>query len=186
MRTMNHEQQIYDQWLVVRCQSEEAAAFDELAERWQERLWRHALHLTGNTEAAWDILQETLLMISRKMMQLNDPAAFPAWAYRITSNLCLDWFRQEQRHRKGVQGYVEWLQQTEAPEFDTALRSDVRDAVASLADPDQTIIVLRYDEGFSVEEIAVILGVPVGTVKSRLHYVRKRLRLRMEESNHEQ
>ena len=80
MLEMDHRDQIYGQWLVERCKSEDSAAFDELLERWQERLWRHALRLTGQVEAAWDILQETCLVISRKIGQLDDAASFSGWA----------------------------------------------------------------------------------------------------------
>jgi RNA polymerase sigma-70 factor (ECF subfamily) len=170
---------------VLRCQSGDAGAFDELAERWQERLWRHALRLTGDSEAAWDILQDTWLAISRKIGQLNEAAAFPGWAYRIASNQCRDWQRRERRRRNGIESYAEWFRKVEIQEADSTRCGEVREAVASLADPDQTIINLRYSEGFSVDEIAQILGIPTGTVKSRLHTVRKRLRSQMEESGNE-
>ncbi len=185
MLEMDHRNQIYDQWLVERCKGEDSAAFDELLERWQERLWRHALRLTGQAEAAWDILQETCLIISRKIHQLDDAASFSGWAYRIASNQCRDWFRRERHRRQGVQGYIEWLQHAEQQGADCDRHADVREALTQLETPDQTIISLRYDEGFSVDEIAGILAVPSGTVKSRLYHARKRLRTVMEESDHE-
>ena len=58
-------------------------AITELVERWQDRLWRLALSLTDDEQAAWDVLQEARMVISRRIGRLGDPAAFPAWAYRI-------------------------------------------------------------------------------------------------------
>ena len=147
MAPMKQRDQIYDQVLVLRCREGDEEAFGQLMDRWQERLWRHAFRLSGHEDAAWDILQESWLGISRGIQRLQDPAAFPGWAYRIVSNKCRDWIRREQRRRQGVQDYAD-----------------------------------RYEQGFDTAEIAGILGIPEGTVRSRLHYTRKRLRALLEDT----
>ena len=76
---------IHDELLVLRCQSGETEALEELIRSWQPRLWRHARRLTGRVDAAWDVLQETLLAIVRSLHRLDDPALFRTWAYRIAS-----------------------------------------------------------------------------------------------------
>ncbi len=77
---------IHDELLVLRCQSGETEAMEELIGNWQPRLWRHAKRLTGRRDAAWDVLQETLLAIVRSLHRLDDPALFRTWAYRIATN----------------------------------------------------------------------------------------------------
>ena len=179
MQTMNYRDQIYDQVLVLRCREGDPQAFAELAGRWQERMWRHAFRLTGQQEAAWDVLQESWIAISHGISTLQDTAAFPGWAYRIVSNKSRDWIRREQRQRKGIQSYADQFLQ---PSIDEGqIFSDLREALARLNRPDQIIISLRYEEGFNTAEIAGILKIPEGTVRSRLHYSRKRLRTLMED-----
>jgi len=179
MREMNRRDQIYDQWLVTCCQEADAAALDELMCRWQERLWRHAVRLTGDSDAAWDILQETMVTISRRIHGLVDPAAFPGWAYRIATNQCHDFFRGRQRNRRSMEAYFE--QQPTGKERDPASAMDLQAALESLSGPQQTLLSLRYEEGFSIAEIAGILGIQAGTVKSRLFAARERLRSLLEE-----
>lgn len=182
---MDRSDQIYDHWLVTRCQDGDAGALDELMTRWQERLWRHAVRLTGNTETAWDVLQECLIVISRKIGKLEDPGSFSAWAYRIATNHCHDHFRRQQRLRISMEAYVEQqlAQATPIPEGLHFL--DLKDALRRLPGTQQTLVSLRYEEGFSVVEIAGILGIQEGTVKSRLHTARQRLRALLEEQTHE-
>lgn len=178
MREMNHRDQIHDQWLVIRCQQADASALDEILSRWQERLFRHAVRLTGDSDAAWDILQDTMIVISRRIRQLTDPAAFPAWAYRIATNQCHDFFRKNQRRYRSIQAYFE--QQPTETRRDPASTLDLQEALSRLSGAQQTLLSLRYEEGFSVAEIAGILGIHVGTAKSRLFTARHQLRSLLE------
>jgi len=177
---MDRRDHIRNQILVMRCQGGDAEAFAQLVDQWHERFWRHAFRLTGQHEAAWDIAQESWLGISRGISSLQDPAAFAGWAYRIVTHKCRDWIRRERRRRKGVQDYAE--QFVAPPSNDSSLFADLHEALAKLSLPDQTILSLRYEEGFDSVEIAAILGIPEGTVRSRLHYTRRRLRTLMEET----
>ncbi len=176
---MKYRDQISDQILVLRCREGDENAFDQLVGQWQERLWHHAFRLTGQEDAAWDVTQESWMGIARGVNSLQDAAAFPGWAYKIVSNKCRDWIRREQRRRRGIQGYGE--QFVEVSTDGTETFASLREALDKLSPPDQTIISLRYEEGFDTTEIAGILGIPEGTVRSRLHYTRKRLRTLLEE-----
>ena len=110
---MNRRERATDESLVLRCQEGDAAAFDELVGRWQERLWRHAWRLTGNRDAAWDAIQDTWITVCRDILGLKDAVAFPAWVYRITSNRCHDWIRKERRRRRADEAYAEQADQVE-------------------------------------------------------------------------
>ena len=178
---MKYRDQISDQILVLRCREGDENAFDQLVGQWHERLWHHAFRLTGHEDAAWDVTQDSWIGIGRGIGSLQDPAAFPGWAYRIVSNKCRDWIRREQRRRRGIRGYAE--QFVEASTDGSETFDSLREAMDKLSPPDQTILSLRYEEGFDTIEIAGILGIPEGTVRSRLHYTRKKLRVLLEEKS---
>ena len=87
-------EQLVDEILVMDCQSGSVKALDILVSRWQKRLWCYAYNLTGNSEAAWDITQESWLGIIKGLRKLHDPAKFRSWAYRITTNKSIDWMKK--------------------------------------------------------------------------------------------
>lgn len=180
---MNRRERVADELLVLRCQEGDAAAFEALVNRWQERLWRHAWRLTGNQDAAWDAIQEVWITVSRDIRGLRDTAAFPTWIYRITSNRCHDWVRKECRRRRADESYALQADHTGGDSSSTQQRTgDLDEALTQLRGSDRAILSLRYQDNFAVAEIAEILQIPNGTVKSRLHYARERLRQYLEEN----
>ncbi len=181
---MNQNERINDELLVIRVQEGAAEAFTELVQRWQDRLWRLAWRLTDDEQAAWDVLQDAWIVISRRIRRLADPAAFPAWAYRITSNKSRDWIRRRRRIRRADEAYGGRRREADSGGNPTQ-HANLRDALADLSGRDRAILSLRYEDDFSTAEIAEILGIPSGTVKSRLHYARQRLRQFLEEDNDE-
>ena len=183
---MNQDGRINDELLVIRVQEGAAEALSELVERWQDRLWRLAWRLTDDEQAAWDVLQDTWIVISRRIGRLADPAAFPAWAYRITSNKSRDWIRHRQRMRRADEAYGQRWHAAENGENSTQRQhADLREALADLPGRDRAILSLRYEDDFSTAEIAEVLGIPSGTVKSRLYHARQRLRRFLEEDSDE-
>ncbi|MDD4270278.1 MAG: RNA polymerase sigma factor [Pirellulales bacterium] len=183
---MNQNERINDELLVIRVQEGAVEALTELVGRWQDRLWRLAWRLTGDEQAAWDVLQEAWIAISRRIGRLGDPSAFPAWAYRITSNKSRDWIRRRRRMRRADEAYGQhWHEMDGGQNHAERQYADLREALADLAGGDRAILSLRYEDGFSTAEIGEILGIPAGTVKSRLHYARQRLRRFFEEEGDE-
>lgn len=183
---MNQNERINDELLVIRAQEGAAEALSDLVSRWQDRLWRLAWRLTDDEQAAWDVLQEAWIVISRRIGRLGDPSAFPAWAYRITSNKSRDWIRRRQRMRRADEAYGERWREADGGQCHQGRQyADLREALADLAGRDRAILSLRYEDGFSTAEIGEILGIPTGTVKSRLHYARQRLRRFFEEDGDE-
>jgi RNA polymerase sigma-70 factor (ECF subfamily) len=181
---MSQSERIDDELLVLRCQEGETAAFEQLIDRWQERLWRHAWRLTGDEDAAWDALQEAWIAIARGLGRLEDAAAFRGWAYRIVSHKCRDWIRRQHRRRRADEAYSQQMQEAEYEAAEAEQRCvSLKEAVARLPRRDRAILALRYEEEFDMAEIAEILGVPAGTVKSRLFYARRRLRKFLEETD---
>ena len=179
---MNAHWQLTNELLVLRCQEGDVVAFEQLVERWQERLWRHAWRLTGDEAAAWDAIQETWIGISRGLRRLDDPAAFPGWAYQIVSHKCRDWLRRQRRQRQIDELYMAEAQE-ESREPAREQNESLEEALSQLSGSDRAILSLRYEDSFGTAEIAAILGVPEGTVKSRLFHARKRLRQFLENSD---
>ena len=163
----NSSEQIVDELLVMDCQSGRTEALDMLVSRWQKRLWQHAYRLVGDTEASWDITQQSWLGIIKGLQRLNDPANFRAWAYRITTNKAIDWIK---KHKANKQISVEEIQDRQHKE---KKNTDVNELLEKLDIKKRIVLSLYYFEQLSVSEIGDSLSIPAGTVKSRLDSARK-------------
>ena len=164
--------QLVDEALVIEAQAGSAAALDALVHRWQRRLYAYARRLLGHEDKAWDACQDAWLGIVNGLGKLDDPSAFAAWAYRIVTNKCKNRLSQEARDR--------WLNLELAANTDAIGRTkdplELREAIGLLPRDMQAVLALRYFEGFAVNEIAGILGIPEGTIKSRLSRARAELK----------
>ncbi len=172
---------ILDEWLVLRSQQGDDVALRELVTRWQPKLGRHANRLTGSPDAASDVLQESWLANVRGLPRLRDPAAFRAWAYKIVSRRCADWIRHRQHDRELHHYQADQAELADLPRDQPngdggEEISRMRQALKSLPGHQRSILSLFYIEELSVNEIAFALEIPPGTVKSRLHNARNRLR----------
>lgn len=172
---------VLDELLILRFQSGESAALESLAGRWNGRLFRHACRLTRDRELASDALQDAWLAIARGLHKLQDPARFPGWAHRIVANKCRDLIRKLQHRRKLKDAVALEPQETSVPPAADARAVDpqiaaLRRAMAELPDDRRMLLALFYLEQMNVEQIAVAMDIPAGTVKSRLFYSRRRLR----------
>ncbi|WGM37715.1 RNA polymerase sigma factor [Caulobacter sp. NIBR1757] len=177
---------VLDEYLVIAAQGGSREAFRRLVVLWTPRLRRHAQRVLLDSDAATDAVQDAWLAIARGLRRLRDPARFPGWAYAIASRRCADEIRRRQGRRALVRS-VSALRQVEdglAPgDPDRVL--DLTAALAGLA-PDQRLLVsLHYGEGLPVEDLAVAFNLPAGTVKSRLHAARRRLKLHLEGEDHD-
>ena len=169
--------QIYDELLVIKCRQADKEAFDELVGRWQKRLWHYAFKVTGSESAAWDIVQETWFAIVKGLSKLKDSAVFPKWAFRILNNKCTDWLRKQQLQSRLNSQLAEHAQNQPDKEQNSDEKTEsLRAAVGKLSPDRRALLSLRYHEGFDVAQIAEILSVPEGTVKSRLHRTVNELR----------
>lgn len=164
--------------LVLRAQAGEAEALGQLVEIWQPRLWAFSRALTGEDQAAWDITQDVWLAVLRGLPRLQDNSRFKQWVFQIARNKCADKVRRAARRRKFLRQNAPGNQ----PKMSTA-PMDVRDALSALPEQDASVLALHYVEGASYEELAAIFNVPVGTVKSRLHNARTKLRVLWENQN---
>jgi len=171
-----------DELLVLGCQDGDAGALDALVQRWHAPLLRHAWHLTRQPDAAADVTQEAWLAIVRGIRRLHDPALFRTWAYRIITHKCADWTRRRQLDRR-FDSASDAIADEQPPLIDA--RDEARQlhhAMRSLGSHQRAILSLRYWEQMSIAQIAAVLDVPDGTVKSRLSQARNDLRTILERS----
>jgi len=168
---------IYERLLVVRAQAGDDAAFAELVERFSPRLRYFLRKLLASTYDAEDTLQDVWVDVIRSLPRLNDPQALVAWLYRIARDRAFARLRKmrppEQLREDGLVVDVTAGDETEFSEEDAA---SIHAALDTLPPEQREVLVLRFLEGMSYEQIASIVGCQVGTVRSRLHYGKRTLR----------
>jgi RNA polymerase sigma-70 factor (ECF subfamily) len=155
--------------------------WDEVVDQHSARVYRLAYRLTGNRADAEDLTQEVFVRVFRSLDSYT-PGTFEGWLHRITTNLFLDQARRRARIRfdsLGDQPDGRLPGRTPAPDhqvLDTVFDSDVEQALMALAPDFRAAVVLCDVEGLSYEEIADVLGLKLGTVRSRIHRGRAQLR----------
>ena len=163
--------------LVARARAGDRPAFDELMRRHQDKVFAVCLRVMRNREAALDATQDTFLTVFRKVDQFRGESAFSTWLYRVAMNTCYDNLRRAKRRA------AEPLPESHDPPDKSVqddlgaveLRPDLNAALAALAPEFRSAIVLVDVEGLALAEVAQILEVAEGTIKSRLHRGRKQL-----------
>lgn len=181
---MNRDsRQVLTEWLVLAAQNGSEAAFTDLHGLWQSDLRRMALVRVEKPEAADEVLTDVWLAIARGLGRLDDPACFPRWAFRIVERRSADWIRQRSLARRRELATAAEADSL-APASPTADTPDdvhqLRAAIARLPANQRELLQLYYDLERSVGEIAEVLAIPPGTVKSRLFSVRENLRQMLE------
>ena len=150
-------------------------------DRYYVQLYRTALAILHDSAAAEDVAQDCFLRLHRYATRINTELPLVPWLYRVTVNLSYTWVTRRQRRRISLEGLVDQLMSPSSQSPDQMVeykdsQRRVRDAVAALPLNQRVVIVLHYQNGLSVEEIADVVECPIGTVKSRLHYARESLR----------
>jgi len=166
------------QLLVVRCLSRDPQALRELVERYGPRL-RYYLRKLLNREDVEDAMQDVWLTMLRKLGSLRDPRAFVPWVYRVARGRAVHEIR---RHRATEPLDDEALATESAggdetgESFDPADAAAIHTALDELNTLHREVLVLRFIEQMSYEQMALVLDAPLGTVRSRLHYAKQELR----------
>jgi RNA polymerase sigma factor (sigma-70 family) len=169
------DERITDELLVMECQDGRVEALERLISRWQKRLWQYACRLTGDTEAAWDITQETWLAVIRGLGRLHDPARFRPWIYQIVTRRADDWIAGNVKARRR-RADLNPDQTEPGPEQRREDSEELCRLLNRLPEQGRTVLTLYYLEGLPIAEIATVLGIPPGTVKSRLHAARNEMK----------
>lgn len=174
--TGRSRERLFDDYLVASARLGDRKAFGLLAERWHGRLVAHAWRLLGNEDGAREAVQDAWTEIVRGLPGLQHARAFPAWAYRIVSRRCARQIGQD-RKRRHLANSISAQPEVPVPEAEAVSDIDrLRAAIRQLPAGQRAAVALFHLEEMSVAEVAVALGVPAGTVKTRLMHARKKLR----------
>lgn len=176
---------IQDEILVLAVQAGDAAAFEAIVRRWLPVMRRHAIRVTGNSEAAEDVVQETCLALVGALARLNDPARARGWMLRIVTHKAADWVRRQQRDRQLTREVQNREPRAVPSDFQSGSESReratlIRAAHMHLPTELRAIVSMYYGEEMPVAVIAEALGAPIGTIKSRLHEARAQLKAHLE------
>jgi RNA polymerase sigma-70 factor (ECF subfamily) len=172
--------ELEDELLAVRCQLGERLAFDQLVARWHWPLWRYLRRMTGDDDSAADTSQEVWLRVLRGMARLREPARLRAWMFGIARRAVMDRLRQLY---SAPQLAAADLDEVAAPEEEPDVGADLavlQRELSRLPLLEREALTLFYLRELSLAEIAAVLAVPVGTVKSRLFRARRLLREQMQ------
>jgi RNA polymerase sigma-70 factor (ECF subfamily) len=176
--------------LVERAKAQDEAAFEQIMNLYADRLYSYILRMVGNATDAEDLVQETFLRAYQGLPNFDGRASLGTWLYRIATNLCIDHQRRRARRAPTVSYSAlddedgepaEWDfpdQQTPNPleaALNRELEAVVEEAIGKLSPKLKTVLLLYDVEELSYEEIARVLGIPIGTVKSRLNHARTQI-----------
>lgn len=167
--------------LVIRVRDGDLEALGELYERHKAQVYRTALAITRDEKAAEDILQDVFLRIYTYADRIDESLPFEPWLYRVTVNLAYSWISRVKRWLNSLQASLDrWVLPIQRYPEKAAEKHEqwqvLQQAIDSLPPAHRVVIILFYLEGLSLKEIAYVVDVPEGTVKSRLHYARENLR----------
>lgn len=174
---------LYERVLVLRCQAGDEAAFAELVERYQPRLRYYLRKMLREVQGAEDALQDVWLDVFRAVSRLADLGAFRAWLYRIARDRALRELRKRRQPYQSLEGVDLPNGRPEEAYFTVEDVERIHAALDGLAAEHRDVLVLRYVEDMTYEEIARVVGRQVGTVRSRLHYAKRALRGVLERAN---
>jgi RNA polymerase sigma-70 factor, ECF subfamily len=172
-----------DRDVIEACRQGDGDAFRLLFEAHKDRVYSIALRYSGDPAAAMDIAQDTFLKLLSSIQNFRGSASFDSWLYRIVVNACLD----HQRSGRRVASFLDGLLGAGAAPAESILtrlvraeqEQTVQEIVARLAPEQRIVVVLRYTEGLSYDEISEIVGCSPGTVASRLNRAHKILERRL-------
>ncbi len=174
-----------DEILISRFQQGDNYAFDLLVKRYKEPLLNFVYRFLGEKNEAEDIVQETFLRLFKNKHYYKEIAKFSTWIYTIASNLAKTELRKRKRRNLySISYYMSTEKDYDIPDYETNPEIDVNSvitdqiiqkAINKLSPKFKQVIILRDIQGFSYEEIAEIVGIPLGTVKSRVNRARLKL-----------
>lgn len=192
----NLDRDLSDLELAEQVQAQDEAAFERLYERYQAALLRYLLSIVRSQPAAQDVLQETFLRVWTRAEQWNRQGSFKAWLYRIATNLAFNHLRTLRRHpadplpAEDEGGWDEWSEEeTPAPGWlvdsstlgpaaaleEAEAMAHLQQAIDRLPEEKREVFRMVHEMELSIRDTAGRLGIPEGTVKSRLHYAEKQV-----------
>ena len=165
-----------DRALVERARAGDTGAFEELYGLHRERIMALALRFTGHRDDASDVVQEAFAYLVRKLPELDLTAQLSTFLYPVVKHLAADARRRAGRHSSEEAALDATIADAQGAPAQDDPRAHLAAALRALPEPQREALLLRFADGLSVEDAAAALGVPPGTVKSRVHHALRALR----------
>lgn len=176
---MNSLDRLIDQVLLLRCQIGDRDAFAKLIERYQKPLRYFIGHLLGDAQITEDIFQETWLTVIRRVHSLKHADAFAPWLYRIARNKVYQHLRKKRVLSK-LDESITVENDMESVAFSAEDAEKIHKCLEKLRPEHKEVLMLRFLEQMSYEQIAQVVNCSIGTVRSRIHYAKGALKKEME------
>ena len=165
--------------LISRARDGDQAAFQQLVERYQGAVYNLAYRMLGDPGDAEDAAQEIFVRIYRQLGRYDPARKFSTWTLAIATNFCIDQLRRRRMQLVPLENIIPWARSRESGPEGEAITQEERDEVqrliTRLPEKYRAPLVLRYFDELSCAEIAEVLGMPEGTVKTQIHRARKAL-----------
>lgn len=177
-----------DAVLIQRLCNNDLDALGALFDRYYPQVYRTAVAITHDSDVAEDLAQDCFLKLHHYANRIDTSLPLAPWLYRVTVNLAYTWITRRKKRRVSLEALVDqlmtpsWHSPDQLAEH-AEVQAQVRKAVSELQFNQRVVVVLHYLSGLSLDEIAVVLDCPVGTVKSRLYYARENLRRQLGETS---
>lgn len=174
-----------DSVLIRKCLEGDEKSFEKLLNRYKGPVFSICLRMVRNRDDAEDISQDVFIRVFNMLDRYNPSFPFSSWLFRITSNLCIDFLRKNKRTVLSIDSPVEgkdgeMLRQFESNEQGPEKRMELKEkmeyleqSIGTLPERYRIIVIMRHQEHLSYEQISEMLGIPLGTVKARIHRARK-------------
>ena len=176
---MKKTAELIEQLLLLRCQIGDKDAFAELIERYERPLRYFINRLLDNSELTEDIFQDTWLTVIRRIHGLREIDAFPAWLYRIARNKVYQQLRKK-RNVSGLDENIAVVDHAEEDDFSVEDAAKVHKSLKELPPEYREVLMLRFLEQMSYQQISQVLDCKLGTVRSRIHYAKLALKKELE------
>jgi len=176
----DHAEDLALRLLVLRCQAGDEAAFAKLMMTFEGKTLGYLRGIIGGDDAD-DVQQEVWLSVYRHLADLADPGAFRTWLFRTTRHRAIDFLRKRKRDHELIDDVpVDQVAVPDAAEGEEGSAGLVdmeamTAALMAMPPPQREVMLLRYRDGLSYQEIAQVIARPIGTVRTRLHHAKKRL-----------
>jgi len=170
-----------DAVLISQLQAGDLEALGVLYDRHRMMVYRTTLAITGDSEAASDLLQDVFLRLNRYASHVDVTRPLEPWLYRMATNLSYSWVKRNKRWMRHFEDFFDWLagSNSDTPHEELEREEEWRQlqqALQNLPVQQRVVVVLYYLNDLSIQDISEIVEAPIGTVKSRLHYGRLGLR----------
>ncbi|MDZ4818233.1 MAG: sigma-70 family RNA polymerase sigma factor [Planctomycetota bacterium] len=174
---MSHEvERVYDALLIARYQAEDDSSLDELVQRYQSRVRGGVVHwLGGDVAAVDDVCQQVWLGVVKGLKRLNQPMAFEGWLQQIVRAQVALFLRSSQRLPVPLDAVFDPEDRSATIPQEVVDWDKLDTAVNGLGEPYTSMLRMRFWQSYSYQQIAETLNIPIGTVRSRLHWAREKL-----------